>query len=305
MYEAINIPETREAILKTLQYYALFSYPLTIAEIHGSCPCKCTFDIIKKNIAELFDEHVIYKYDDMYSTLPNIEQLAKRRKQGNAIALKKYVKAVKAARIIYSFPFVRFVGISGSISKGYAEVNSDLDFFIITEYNRLWICRTLLHLFKKLTFIVGAQHRFCMNYFIDTAALSLEEQNIFTATELASMIPLHGSISYKQLNTANKWVNNYFPNGYIPFILTGGIDDSKSIFKGLWEKFIDLFNPHALNQWLMHITDKRWQSKWLRKNYPMADYNIAFKTTLHVSKNHPANHQKRVLTKLQQFKPIV
>lgn len=171
-------------------------------------------------------------------------------------------------------------------------------FFIITEYNRLWICRTLLHLFKKLTFIVRAQHRFCMNYFIDTAALSLEEQNIFTATELASMIPLHGSILYKQLNTANNWANNYFPNGYRPFILTGGIDDSKSISKSIWERFINLLNPHTVNQRLMNITDKRWKNKWARKNYPMADYSIAFKTTLHISKNHPANHQKRVLSKL-------
>ncbi|MGN6567711.1 MAG: hypothetical protein ACTHJ0_07150 [Flavipsychrobacter sp.] len=298
MYEAINITGTKEAILKTLQYYALFYYPLTIAEIHGSCACECSLNAVEKHLDELLDENIIYKCNDLYSTLSNIEQLAARRKQGNAIALKKYLKAVKAARIIYSFPFVRFVGISGSISKGYAEAKSDLDFFIITERNRLWICRTLLHLFKKLTFIVGAQHRFCMNYFIDTAALALEERNIFTATELTSMIPLHGSICYKQFNAANNWTNSYFPNGYMPFILTGGIDDSKSISKGIWEKFINLLNPRTINKRLMQITDKRWQSKWSRKNYPMTDYNIAFKTTLHISKNHPANHQKRVLSKL-------
>ncbi|MBS1687769.1 MAG: hypothetical protein JSS96_03530 [Bacteroidetes bacterium] len=299
MYEVIatNI-DVKNAVLKTLQYYALFSYPLKASEIHGSCSQQCSTEALLQAIEDLLTEKKVYKYNDFYSVQPNIEYLTERRKKGNEIAQKKYAKAVKAGRIINSFPFVRFVGISGSISKGYAEANSDFDFFIITENNRLWICRSLLHLFKKATFLVGAQHRFCMNYFIDTSKLELEERNIFTATELASIIPLHGSSLYRELNIKNKWQHQYFPNGYMPFVSTGSIDDGRSFLKKLCESFINILRPEQLNKRLMQITDTRWRNKWSKKNYPMADYELAFKTTLHVSKNHPANHQKRVLAKL-------
>jgi len=299
MYEIIatNI-DVKNAVLKTLQYYALFSYPLKASEIHGSCSYQCSSEALTQAIEDLLAENKIYRHNDFYSVQSNIEQLTARRKTGNEIAQKKYAKAVKAGRIINSFPFVRFVGISGSISKGYAEANSDFDFFIITENNRLWICRSLLHLFKKTTFLVGAQHRFCMNYFIDTSNLELEERNIFTATELASIIPLHGSMLYRELNIKNKWQQQYFPNGYMPFVSTGSIDDSKSFLKRLCESFINILWPEQLNKWLMKLTDTRWRAKWAKKNYPMTDYELAFKTTLHVSKNHPANHQKRVLAKL-------
>lgn len=303
MHEVIDInTEVKEAALQVLQYYALFSYPLTAEEAYGSCTKNCSLNRFAHAINELHTNGKINKMGAFYSIQPNIEQLIERRKQGNNIALKKYLKAVKAGHIINNFPFVRFVGISGSISKGYAEPDSDFDFFIVTAQNRLWICRTLLHLFKKITFLANAQHRFCMNYFIDTFKLELDEHNIFTATELASIIPLHGSQVYKQLQMENKWVYNYFPNGYKPFIAFGSINDGRNIFKRFLEGILNILKPQLLNKWLMNLTNNRWRKKWAKKNYPMDDYNLAFKTTIHVSKNHPANHQKRVLAKLAAIK---
>src|SRR5690606_39126981 len=109
-------------------------------------------------------------------------------------------------KFIYLFPFVAFVGISGSLSKGFAAADGDFDFFIITSANRLWICRTLLHLFKKLSFLAGAQHRFCMNYFIDISHAAIEERNRYTAIELSSLIPVCGLKVYQHFLSQNKWV---------------------------------------------------------------------------------------------------
>jgi len=303
MHEAIDINiEVKGAALQVLRYYALFSYPLTAEEIQGSCAEICRLSTLTQALNELCAEGKIYNLGIFYSIQPNIEQLVERRKTGNNIARKKYAKAVKAGRIINTFPFVRFVGISGSISKGYAEPDSDFDFFIITAQNRLWICRTLLHIFKKITFLVNAQHKFCMNYFIDTSKLELDERNVFTATELASIIPLHGSGAYRQLIYKIAWVKSFFPNDYKPFIAINGIDDSNGLLKKGGEIILNMLKPRQLNKWLMNITDKRWRKKWTAKKYPMEDYDLAFKTTLHISKNHPANHQKRVLAKLAAIK---
>jgi hypothetical protein len=79
------------------------------------------------------------------------------------------------------------------LSKNFADERADIDYFVVTKANRLWIARTLMHLFKKLTFLVGKQHYFCMNYFVDEEALTIQEKNLFTAVEVATLIPVCGN----------------------------------------------------------------------------------------------------------------
>jgi hypothetical protein len=61
------------------------------------------------------------------------------------------------------------------------------------------------------------------------------------------------------------------------------------------EAVLDLFMPGRMKAFFMRLTDKWWRKKWARKHYPADQYELAFKTTLHHSKNHPANYQKKVL----------
>src|SRR5690606_3777846 len=104
--------------------------------------------------------------------------------RGNLMANKFSDIARKKAKLISQFPFVRGVMASGSLSKGYADEKSDIDFFIITIPNRLWIARTLLVLYKRI-FLLNSHKFFCVNYFVDEKHLGIEEKNLFTATELA------------------------------------------------------------------------------------------------------------------------
>src|SRR5690606_18040183 len=142
------------------------------------------------------DESIFFAHN-MYS-LENSGQIFLKRLVGADLAAEKMKEARRCADIIAGFPFVRGVYISGSLSKGYADEQSDIDFFIVVEKKRLWICRTLLHLFKKLTFLINRQHSFCMNYFLDESMLCLEEQNIFTATELYTLVPVYDKDSFEQ-----------------------------------------------------------------------------------------------------------
>ncbi len=118
--------------------------------------------------------------------------MVKRRQQGNLRAEQLLPKAMKIGRFLSVFPYVRGIGISGSLSKMYAHEKADFDFFIITKANRLWIARTFMHLFKKLTFLTGKQHYYCMNYYLDEKALKLRDQNIYTAVEAITLIPVSG-----------------------------------------------------------------------------------------------------------------
>jgi len=287
------------AISSTLQYYAFFRYPLTASEIHQRAAACCTLKEVTEYLNELEILGQLYTHEGYYTLLNDAPALVARRKAGKIQADKDLVQARRIGTFIYQFPFVKFVGISGSLSKGFADRNSDFDFFIVTSGNRLWIARTLLHLFKKMTFAVGQQHKFCMNYFIDEHALCLEEQNIYTATELSSLLPICGAACYHELMAANKWCIDFLPN-WQKIKPEATIKNNRTLAGKFAEWAINKFWPEHWNKKLMNLTDAKWQRKWARKDYPADDYGLAFKTTLHVSKNHKANYQKKVLEQVNK-----
>jgi hypothetical protein len=290
------------SVLSALRYYSVFQYPLKAGEVYGSLPIACSLSSLLVALEDLDVAGKIYKYDGYYSLSADVRKQVLRRREANNLAEVKKGEAIKVGKFLSKFPFVRFVGLSGSLSKGYADYKSDFDFFIVTAENRLWICRTILHLFKKVTFLAGQQHKFCMNYFADTHDLEIEEKNRFTAIELASLIPASGFYTYVQLEEANKWTKRFLPNGYVGFSnVPGVIHDSNPPLRAALEFVINKLLPEKLNRSLMKITDAKWRKKWAKKDFPMEEYDLAFKTTLHVSKNHPKNHQKRVLNAISKF----
>ncbi len=291
--------KTEEAVRAVLEYFHLFRHPLYIEEIQR-------FIGMHINLAELYDalngmvdSGDIYMHDSFYM-IEDDNQLVSKRLEGKERADKLMERAKRSAKIVSRFPFVQSVGISGSLSKGYANENSDVDLFIITQKNRLWICRTLLHIYKKFTFLWGAQHSYCMNYFIDESRLCIEEQNKFTATELATMIPVYNKYVYNQLIDSNKcWLVDIFPNINWNKEACFGHEPKKGI-RVMLEPVINLLFPKQLNLLCMRITDKWWRIKWTARKYPMQDYDLAMKTRWYVSKNHPLNYQKKVLRELKE-----
>lgn len=298
MEKAMTHPPIREAVYYVLRYYDVFRYPLLAEEVYGNTSVSCTLAEVQHALDELVTNGSIFTARGFYGIRHNLQELVADREQANILAYDKIRQAIHTGKLIHRFPFVRFVGISGSLSKGYATKESDFDFFIITEPDRLWICRTLLHIFKKFTFLFGQQQKFCMNYFVDATHLELEEKNIYTSIELSSLIPVAGAGYYAQLLSSNHWIAQTLPNGYRKFYDTQATPDQSSAFKRLAERILSI-QGNTWNKRLMRFTDFLWKRKWKRRGYPMEDYDLALKTTLHHSKNHPANYQKKVLTHLE------
>jgi hypothetical protein len=287
----------QNAILKVLHYFAFFKHPLKSEELIQYLQIDMSCSEFDTALHELIDAKKVFQLDSYYSSINEPQFVAKRRK-GEAEAERLLPMAMRCGRLIARFPFVRFVGISGSLSKGYADEKTDFDFFIITAKNRLWIARTFLHLFKKFTFLFNKEKYFCMNYFIDETQLEIEDQNIFVQFELATLLPVYNTNYYSLLTKHNRWVNHNMPkftfNKTAPF-------NSENIFKKLIEICMWLLPLNGLNKKLMQWTDSKWKRKWKLANYPMEDYELAFRTRINVSKNHPMNYQKLILSKLSEF----
>lgn len=282
---------SEKSVIDTLRYFHFFKFPLEFEELYLYLQHKENKDNLRKLLNELLVGRQIFEINGCYS-LENDASLVQRKRDGKILADHKIRTAKKNAGIINTFPFVRAVFISGSLSKGFADESSDIDFFIITEKNRLWISRTLLHIFKKLMFILNRQHNFCMNYFIDSSEMELEEKNIFTAYEIATLIPCRGFYLYNDFLDSNRWILDYLPNYKKKIYLAG---QRTGRLKYLIEKVINLFAPNMFNERLMKLTDNLWRKKWKKRGYDMSQYDLAFKTRINISKNHAKNYQKIVL----------
>jgi len=186
------------------------------------------------------------------------------------------------------------VFLSGSISKGYMDEKADIDYFIITAPNRLWVARILLVIFKKM-FLFNSYKFFCINYFISTTELEIEEKNIYTAIELATLIPMYGSDVYNDLYGANQWIKAYVPNYPKRDVV------SLPAFK---KKIIQKVIEPLLNNRFGNYVDEKIMKMFIRfdeKHYGELDedtFRLAFKTRKNISKHHPNFYQKRVLESL-------
>ena len=276
-------------ILKTLTYFSIFEYPLTKDELKRFLSPAADPGSFENALARLTEEKIIFKIEDLYLLQDNRE-LVKRRREGNLRAERLLVKAMKIGKFLSKFPYVRGIAISGSLSKRYAGEKADIDFFIITKASRLWIARTFMHLFKKLTFLTGTQHFYCMNYYLDEKALKLREQNIYTAVETITLLPVCGE-SMHDFFAANNWVGEWFAD-YSLMIKNQQHHVKRSWLKKIFEW---LFNNNPLDNYLMKLTSRRWKKKQEKRTLNSEGKEMALITGKHFAWSNPGSFQEKVI----------
>lgn len=284
------------SILKALAYFDIFDYPLTREEIILFMDAKYCTNQIEESFQFLLEEKIVFHLEEYYS-LRNDASVAQRRKKGNAKASAQIRIAKRLAYFLSGFPYVRGIAVSGSLSKNYADERSDIDFFIITKANRLWIARTFMHCLKKFSYLVGKQNWLCMNYFLDETELEIREKNIYTATEVITVLPFYGEAAFRNFTKKNKWAFDFYP------AYTLGYDKPIKTRKSLFKSIVEFFFDNRLGEWLdnllMRITIKRWKrkSELMQKN--RKGLVMGMDGSKHFSKANPASFQQQVLCQFQ------
>lgn len=277
--------ENKKSVLKVLAYFEIFHYPLNLKEINSFLDRPLNEAALNTTLDKLLIEKKIYKVDEFYS-LQNNPSLIERRKKGNDYATALLTKGYGIGKFLFKFPYVRGIGISGSVSKKFADESADIDYFIITKSNRLWIARTILCLFIKFPFVKNRRRYYCMNYFVDEAGLTIEEKNIYTATELYTLIPVAGNGSLEKFFKHNDWASSYLPNHNVPVI------KNEINYPDPWlKKSIEFLFNNKIGNWLdnflMKLTTKRWKKKEEEKRVNTKGQLMGLKTGKHFSKPNP------------------
>jgi hypothetical protein len=280
----------RGAVLRTLAYFDIFDHPLTQDELLRFADIQEPGErTLERVLHELKASGIIEEYAG-YWAMKDCLHRVRLREISEERARVRFPKAERMARRIARFPFVRAVFISGSMSKGCLSADGDIDYFIITTPGRLWVARTLLILYKKF-FLLNSRRDFCVNYFLDTEHLTVEDRNRFTAMELVTLLPLYGNGTTEAFFDRNAWAFALFPATPQPRSREIGIGQAR--FKSTLERLLSGRLGDLLDEQAMGYTWRYW--KWKFSHMDPRSFDLALRTRTYVSKHHPRNFQQRVL----------
>lgn len=275
----------KKEILIHLIYGEIFQHPLTLEELQTKIG---TDQLVERSLNELVQAGLIGQSDIYYFVFEDRGKVDKRI-QGSKSACKLLPKAIKRAQFIAKFPYVEGVGISGSLSKGVLYEDSDFDFFIITKPQRLWIARTLLIFYKKL-FLFNSRKYFCVNYFIDSEHLEIEEKNLFTAVEISTLIHVVGN-PLQNFSKNNQWIKEFIHYPQKTII------KQQVTKKPIISRMITTMCNGRFGEWLddyfMRLTIRKWKKKF--GDFEGPTFDLTLKSRTYISKHHPQNFQEKVL----------
>jgi hypothetical protein len=216
----------QKSILKTIAYFDIFSYPLTLFEIHkwlyrpnGQYSISQIRQVLggeelKSVLAEKFG----------FYYLAGREEIIRTRLDRYQLAEKKFRIALRIARSLRWLAFVKMIAICNNAGYNNALAQSDIDFFIIIGRGRLWWSRLLITLLVSL---LGVRRhgkkiadRICLSFYVaddnlDLSGIAIKPDDIYLVYWLATLAPIYHDGSDLNLSAHNLWLKDYLPN-YFP-----------------------------------------------------------------------------------------
>lgn len=288
--------ELTNAIRATLSYSDIFDYPLTSEEIWRFLISEKRFS--QKEVQDALDTKNIILNKDTFYYLPKRTHILNKRAKNDIYSDKKYNIAHKISSYMGKFPAVLFVGLTGSVAMHNAQQNDDIDLFIITKKNTLWLSRFCMVILLAYLGVrrkkneTQPKDKICINLYMDEEQLVFpkNKQNLYTAHEVVQIKPLFSkNNTYERFILENKWVEKFLPNS-----LEKKLDMKKVRYEDSKEKnnFINFLISHFLIFFILFLESfaKRLQLWYMKEDgikENVSDHMIAF---------YPHVYSEKILT---------
>lgn len=195
----------RKEILATISIAHHFGSAFSRTQLYNFLRFEMEEKTFHSVIDEIIDARVISEKDNLLF-MEDMLDLCRQKKNWSKALFEKHRKYLL---LISKIPWVKYIGLTGANSFESCNERDDIDLFIITSPNRLWICYLILVLFTKL---IGKRETLCINYLVDENNLAIQEKNYFTALQMMQMVPVYDSGLQQKLIDENPWIIKILPN---------------------------------------------------------------------------------------------
>lgn len=232
-----------ERILATFKFFDLQATPLTLLELHKFLLTEPknlenlwtprfelkNIDLPKEEfvsvgglftaLTDLVKRDLLVQYEGYYA-LPGRLALINERLNSYGEAIKSERRIARYLPSLKYLPFIRGVAVGGSQALGRVRPESDIDLFIITESNRIWLARVFITIYFQL-FLVRRHgqkiaKRFCLNHYVAGDKILTSDLNVYTAMEYGRLRQVvHKSVIDDFKDNNLNWISKVFPQmGY-------------------------------------------------------------------------------------------
>lgn len=213
------------SIIHTLAFYdAVGSVPLTKVELYKyRISTESLSDVSLSVFGKVLDEEwpklnaAISHHRGFYFLSKNRDAY-RMRVDGGKTGIAKWRIAKRMIRCISFLPYVRMVGVTGSLARHTTNKQSDIDVLVVSKGGHIWTTRVfvsfLLHVLGKRKHGEKVKDRICLNHYIADSDLALRPKNLFSAHIYSSFVPMWSSTRTKEsFLTQNKaWAQAYVPH---------------------------------------------------------------------------------------------
>ncbi len=237
-YQLLIPHHPQTAILATLRYAQIFSYPLTQGEIYRYTitPKPLSFHQFATSLHQLVTQGKIITSSagrvgesPIFFALPSSSHLFKTRTTREKYSHEKMKITRRVGKWLKFIPSIQAVYLTGALSMNNTNHNDDIDLMIITRAHTLWLTRIcvttlleLLHIRRKPEHQTSATYtnKICANLYLDETAIKLKssQQNLYIAHEIIQAKPLW---QRRQIHThflwINRWLSSFLPHSPLPY----------------------------------------------------------------------------------------
>ena len=134
---------------------------------------------------------------------------------------------------------------------------------------------------------------FCMNYYIDEETLQIKEKNIYTATEIATLLPLRGIEAFKTFFAQNTWSRAFLPNHSLRISYV--METKNPFFKRAVELIFRNAIGNLIDDMLMKLSIYKWNRKTRIGKLNKRGSIMSMDASKHYAKPSPLTFQKKFM----------
>ena len=204
------LPPAEQSIAGSVLYASLFDYPLTLTQLRQTL---IESEQTPTEILAAFERsdalRAIIAFEEGYFFPRGRADLIAERRRRSLRSRRFLARHRLFLAAVCALPYVRLVALSGSIAHMNLEGTGDLDLFIVTRGRHVWSVTVAVVLLAKL---FHRRRTVCANYVLADSALALDQQDLFSASQIIHLKPLVGAGVYAELLAANPFVARFYPN---------------------------------------------------------------------------------------------